>query len=154
MSDDFVPASFRVVGDAAAWARSHPAYFFNEHEPRREQIEQRLEQGARAGGALDVALIRCGAWSVVGSRRDWFNNRLVPLTDDDAFERPRAFPELGVNGVQGEFVVGAFARAAFTADSRGIRTVRGDVSQDDAVLDILRQHPEWMRAVAFFLTES
>jgi hypothetical protein len=136
-----------------AWARSHHEIFLSDAEPWREQIERHLLMGARAVGASDAVLIRFGHWSVVGASRDWFAGRRVPLVDDDeAFNQMRAFPELGVNSCQGEFVVGAFAEAALVLDELGVRVVKGDDAPEAAFVDFMSRHPQWRRAVAFTMT--
>ncbi len=155
MNESVEPQGLRILTEPAVqWARSHPAYFLREDEPIREQIEQQLILGAQAVGASDVELIRCEAWSVLGSTHDWFRGRRFPLDDDTAFEQARAFPELGANAVPGEFVAGAFANGVLVADVNGVRLIRNGIAPTDAVLEVFRRHPHWTRAVAIALTKS
>ena len=135
--------------DLASWARSRASMFFEGGQASREALTEQLALGARTLSTADVEVIALGAWSIVASTDDWFARARVQEAEEVAFERLRAFPELGQNCTRPEFLVAAFAGDVIVRGPNGVRILKGAVAGDDPALSRISESTSWRRVVAF-----
>lgn len=148
MADSNEPGVVKVLESALSWTLAHPSFFFADGVANAASMVEQLVGGAKALGAHQIEVRSCGSWQIVAAELDWFASARFPVPEDLQFFQLTPFPELGQNSVRPECLVAAFAEMVVIHGPSGTRIVKGDVAQDEPVLDVLIDST-WGRAVAF-----
>ena len=137
-----------IIPPALEWAPKKPSLFFKSGVPNADEVASQLIWGAKVLGSSDTKLHKLNEWFVVASATDWVSAAINGPAEHELFVYMRAFPEAGQNQVRPEFIAAAFSKAVVVLGPAGTQVVRGNVENNDPILEHLSQSSEWKRAIA------
>ena len=138
----------QALADAIDYVRQRPERFFRGGSPEPVELVTHIVGEVLVLGGSETCTMRSGDWWIISSNVDW----LATCPDYDPKElfcHIVALPEAGPNSMRAEILLTAFAQQVITASADHQVIIKGEVSPDDHIWQLLASRPNWKRTVAF-----